>query len=160
MGGRNLKSVAERCTRDIAVTADNVLQYKNLMLDYWLNKRIARQSLVLWRERCLSQAECFQAFMKGISDLIRPKWIRMFSPGGLAVESSPRIADTLSDELQMLISGSVNPVDLEVAEPPARLPEFEFSRQDLRANCVYGGGYNAERESIKVSRGTVMCCVS
>eukprot|EP00960_Hanusia_phi_P025808 745895-Hanusia_phi.AAC.2 len=80
---RYLQSQAEFGIRDIAVTADNVLQYKNLMLDYWLNKRIARQS---------------QAFMRGISDLITPKWIRMFSP----------------DELQMLISGSVNPVDLAV----------------------------------------------
>ena len=47
------------------------------------------------------------ALMRGLGDLIRPAWIRMFSP----------------DELQMLVSGSTQPVDL----------------QDLRSNSVYGG---------------------
>ena len=45
--------------------------------------------------------------MRGLGDLIRPDWIRMFSP----------------DELQMLVSGSTQPVDL----------------KDLRSNCVYTG---------------------
>ena len=54
----------------------------------WLRRRIAYQS---------------QALMRGLADLIRPEWIRMFSP----------------DELQMLISGSV---------------------QVGSSVCVYGGG--------------------
>eukprot|EP00293_Proteomonas_sulcata_P020158 CAMPEP_0184314510 /NCGR_PEP_ID=MMETSP1049-20130417/74919_1 /TAXON_ID=77928 /ORGANISM="Proteomonas sulcata, Strain CCMP704" /LENGTH=632 /DNA_ID=CAMNT_0026632461 /DNA_START=46 /DNA_END=1944 /DNA_ORIENTATION=- len=88
---------------NIAVTADNVLRYKNLVSDYWLNRRIQQQS---------------QAFMRGLSDLVKPEWIRMFSP----------------DELQMIISGSVQKIDL----------------QDLRANCVYGGGYSEEHESVQL----------
>jgi hypothetical protein len=53
--------------------------------------------------------------MRGLADLIRPDWIRMFSP----------------DELQMVISGSVQELDL----------------NDLRSNCNYGGGYHDNHPS-------------
>eukprot|EP00286_Rhodomonas_abbreviata_P029160 CAMPEP_0181295514 /NCGR_PEP_ID=MMETSP1101-20121128/4191_1 /TAXON_ID=46948 /ORGANISM="Rhodomonas abbreviata, Strain Caron Lab Isolate" /LENGTH=1052 /DNA_ID=CAMNT_0023400277 /DNA_START=89 /DNA_END=3247 /DNA_ORIENTATION=+ len=86
----------------IPVTPDNVLRYKNLVSDYWLNRRIQQQS---------------QAFMRGISDLMEPEWLRMFSP----------------DELQMIISGSVQPIDLE----------------DWRRNCVYGG-YTEDHDSVQL----------
>jgi len=85
-----------------AVTRDNVLRYKNLVSDYWLNRRIRDHS---------------QAFMRGLSDIVQPDWIRMFSP----------------EELQMIISGSVKPIDV----------------QDLRAHCVYGGGYTDEHPSVE-----------
>jgi len=86
----------------VAVTADNVLRYKNLVSDYWLNRRIQQQS---------------QAFMRGLSDLMDQEWLRMFSP----------------EELQMIISGSVQPVDI----------------QDLRRHCVYGG-YTPDHESVQL----------
>lgn len=52
------------------------------------------------------------AFKQGVSDVIELDWIRMFSPR----------------ELQVLISGIDNPVDLE----------------DLRKHTVYSGGYTGE----------------
>lgn len=94
--------------KDMAVTANNIVQYKALISDYWLTRRIAHQS---------------HALMRGLGDLIRPEWIRMFSP----------------DELQMLISGSVQAVDL----------------KDLRSNCVYGGGYHDNHPSVEIFWGVV-----
>lgn len=89
--------------KDMPVTANNVVQYKALISDYWLTRRIAHQS---------------HALMRGLGDLIRPDWIRMFSP----------------DELQMLVSGSTQPVDL----------------KDLRSNCVYTGGYHDSHPSVEI----------
>ena len=89
--------------KDMPVTANNIVQYKALISDYWLRRRIAHQS---------------HALMRGLGDLIRPDWIRMFKP----------------DELQMLISGSLQELDL----------------ADLRTHCVYGGGYHDSHPSVEI----------
>mmetsp|Transcript_19064 Transcript_19064/g.52535 ORF Transcript_19064/g.52535 Transcript_19064/m.52535 type:complete len:206 (+) Transcript_19064:1204-1821(+) len=66
----------------VAVTRDNVLRYRHLVCDYWLNRRI--------------RAQC-EAFMRGLRDLVRPEWIRAFTPL----------------ELQTLLAGANKLIDLE-----------------------------------------------
>ena len=50
--------------------------------DYWLNRRIKAQS---------------EAFMRGLRDLVRPEWIRAFSP--LELQVRPRTRPSRTPEL-------------------------------------------------------------
>ncbi|KAJ1492532.1 hypothetical protein T484DRAFT_1770889 [Baffinella frigidus] len=102
--------------KNVPVTADNVLKYKNLVADWWLNRRIQQQSKAFMRG--LQQSKACMRNLQVSKDLVQPEWIRMFSP----------------DELQMMISGSTLPVDID----------------DLRGNCVYGGGYSEEHATVKI----------
>ncbi|KIY44521.1 HECT-domain-containing protein [Fistulina hepatica ATCC 64428] len=66
----------------IPVTKENRLQYINLVSHFRLRRQIKRQS---------------DAFFEGLSEIIDPKWIRMFN----------------QQELQMLIGGDHAPVDVD-----------------------------------------------
>ncbi|EMD40028.1 hypothetical protein CERSUDRAFT_46274 [Gelatoporia subvermispora B] len=67
---------------NIAVTRENRLQYIYLVSHFRLTKQIKRQS---------------EAFFEGLSELIDPKWIRMFN----------------QQELQILLGGVNSPIDLD-----------------------------------------------
>ncbi|CCM05435.1 uncharacterized protein FIBRA_07654 [Fibroporia radiculosa] len=67
---------------NIAVSKENRLQYIYLVSHYRLSKQIKRQS---------------EAFFEGLSEMIDPKWLRMFN----------------QQELQILLGGVNAPVDLE-----------------------------------------------
>jgi ubiquitin-protein ligase E3 C len=67
--------------RDVPVTNDNRIRYIYLVADWKLNKQISAASA---------------AFMRGLQDLIRPEWLRMFN----------------QEELQRIISGSTADLDL------------------------------------------------
>ncbi|KDR68225.1 hypothetical protein GALMADRAFT_161130 [Galerina marginata CBS 339.88] len=67
---------------EIAVTKENRLRYINLSARYRLNVQLKRQS---------------EAFLEGLSQLIQPKWLKMFNPR----------------ELQILIGGTFAPTDLD-----------------------------------------------
>ncbi|KZT00431.1 HECT-domain-containing protein [Laetiporus sulphureus 93-53] len=67
---------------NIAVTRENKLQYIYLVSHYRLNKQIKKQS---------------EAFFEGLSDMIDPKWLRMFN----------------QQELQILLGGVNSPIDLD-----------------------------------------------
>ncbi|EKM53845.1 uncharacterized protein PHACADRAFT_260396 [Phanerochaete carnosa HHB-10118-sp] len=66
----------------IPVTRENRLQYIYLISHYRLNKQIKRQS---------------DAFFEGLSEMIDPKWLRMFN----------------QQELQILLGGVNSPIDLD-----------------------------------------------
>ncbi|KDR68230.1 hypothetical protein GALMADRAFT_78846 [Galerina marginata CBS 339.88] len=66
----------------IAVTRENKLRYINLSASYRLNEQIKAQS---------------EAFVGGLSQSIKPRWLKMFNPR----------------ELQMLIGGIFAPIDLD-----------------------------------------------
>ena len=65
----------------VPVTNQNRIRYIYLVANYWLNQQIDKQC---------------RAFFKGLSDLIDPKWLRMFN----------------QEELQILIGGASVPIDL------------------------------------------------
>ncbi|KAI1794750.1 HECT-domain-containing protein [Ganoderma leucocontextum] len=67
---------------NITVTRDNRLQYIYLIAHYRLTKQIKKQSA---------------AFFEGLSEIIDPKWLRMFN----------------QQELQILLGGVNSPIDLE-----------------------------------------------
>ncbi|KAI3426511.1 hypothetical protein D9Q98_008876 [Chlorella vulgaris] len=67
---------------DVAVTGDNRLAYIHRVADYRLNKQIR---------------EATAAFLKGLHELIKPEWVRMFN----------------EEELQMLISGGQQGLDID-----------------------------------------------
>lgn len=67
---------------EISVTRENRLQYIYLVCHYRLNRQIKRQS---------------QAFFDGLSDIIDPKWLRMFN----------------QQELQILIGGTNASIDID-----------------------------------------------
>ncbi|KAJ6620089.1 HECT-domain-containing protein [Mycena sp. CBHHK59/15] len=67
---------------NIAVTKENRLQYIYLISHYRLSKQIKLQS---------------EAFFEGLSEMIDPKWLKMFN----------------QQELQILIGGTDSPVDLD-----------------------------------------------
>ncbi|KAH7906909.1 HECT-domain-containing protein [Hygrophoropsis aurantiaca] len=67
---------------NVAVTRENRLQYIYLVSHYRLSKQIKLQS---------------EAFFEGLSDMIDPKWLRMFN----------------QQELQILLGGVNAPIDLE-----------------------------------------------
>ncbi|CAG8517471.1 9293_t:CDS:10 [Acaulospora colombiana] len=67
---------------EMPVTNSNRIRYIYLMADYRLNKQIERQC---------------KAFFRGLSDLIEPKWLRMFN----------------QQELQILVGGAYIPINLE-----------------------------------------------
>ncbi|THH16719.1 hypothetical protein EW146_g3984 [Bondarzewia mesenterica] len=67
---------------NMPVTSDNKLEYIYRMSHYRLTKQIKRQS---------------EAFFEGLSDIIDPKWLRMFN----------------QQELQVLLGGVDSPVDLD-----------------------------------------------
>jgi len=67
---------------NIAVTRENRLQYIYLVSHYRLNTQIRQQS---------------EAFFSGLSDIIDPKWLRMFN----------------QQELQILIGGVEDPIDID-----------------------------------------------
>ncbi|KDQ20978.1 hypothetical protein BOTBODRAFT_26989 [Botryobasidium botryosum FD-172 SS1] len=67
---------------NIAVSRDNRLQYIYLVSHYRLNVQIRQQS---------------EAFFSGLSDIIDPKWLRMFN----------------QQELQILIGGVEDPIDID-----------------------------------------------
>ncbi|CAG8467468.1 14682_t:CDS:10 [Acaulospora morrowiae] len=103
---------------DIPVTNENRIRYIYLMANYRLNKQIERQC---------------KSFFRGLSDLIKPKWLRMFNQVSLSLKFDPLIR-TLQDasvienslfskqqELQILVGGAYIPINLE----------------DLRRNTVY-----------------------
>ncbi|TPX33541.1 hypothetical protein SeMB42_g07460 [Synchytrium endobioticum] len=69
------------CGASVPVTNENRIRYIYLVANYWLNQQIGRQC---------------RAFFKGLSDLIDPKWLRMFN----------------QEELQILIGGASIPIDL------------------------------------------------
>ncbi|GJP39043.1 hypothetical protein CLOM_g23436 [Closterium sp. NIES-68] len=66
----------------IAVTNENKLQYIHAVADYKLNRQMAA---------------VVAAFLRGLSDLIRPEWLRLFSP----------------KEFNQLLSGGEQDVDVE-----------------------------------------------
>ncbi|GJE97910.1 HECT-domain-containing protein [Phanerochaete sordida] len=66
----------------VPVTRENRLQYIYLVSHYRLNKQIKRQS---------------DAFFEGLSEMIDPKWLRMFN----------------QQELQILLGGVNSPIDLD-----------------------------------------------
>ncbi|KAJ3034415.1 hypothetical protein HDV00_005035 [Rhizophlyctis rosea] len=65
----------------VPVTNENRIRYIYLVANYRLNIQIERQT---------------RAFFRGLSDLIDPKWLRMFN----------------QQELQMLIGGTTSPIDI------------------------------------------------
>jgi len=67
---------------NIAVTRENRLQYIHLVSHYRLTKQIKLQS---------------EAFFEGLSEMIDPKWLRMFN----------------QQEVQILLGGVNSPVDLD-----------------------------------------------
>ncbi|KAG6816046.1 hypothetical protein H0H93_008491, partial [Arthromyces matolae] len=67
---------------NVAVTKENRLQYIQLVSHYRLTKQIRRQS---------------DAFFEGLSEMIDPKWIRMFN----------------QQEIQILLGGVNKPIDFE-----------------------------------------------
>ncbi|RUS15775.1 hypothetical protein BC937DRAFT_92006, partial [Endogone sp. FLAS-F59071] len=68
--------------RNIPVTNANRIRYIHLMADYRLNTQIDRQC---------------RAFLRGLTDLVEPKWLRMFN----------------QQELQILLGGASTPIDIE-----------------------------------------------
>lgn len=79
--------------RQIAVTAENRIQYVYLVADYRLNRRIAAQTA---------------AFVRGLEEMLPRHWLNMFGP----------------DELQMLISGAEEAIDVEDMRRNADLRGF------------------------------------
>ncbi|EIN13090.1 HECT-domain-containing protein [Punctularia strigosozonata HHB-11173 SS5] len=67
---------------NVPVTRENKLQYIYLVSNYRLNRQIKRQS---------------EAFFEGLSEMIDPKWLRMFN----------------QQEVQILISGVNSPIDID-----------------------------------------------
>jgi len=67
---------------NVAVTRENRLQYIYLVSHYRLSKQIKQQS---------------DAFFEGLSEMIDPKWLRMFN----------------QQELQILLGGVDSPIDLD-----------------------------------------------
>ncbi|KAH9920431.1 uncharacterized protein B0H18DRAFT_1191801 [Fomitopsis serialis] len=67
---------------NIAITRENRLQYIYLVSHYRLTKQIKKQS---------------EAFFEGLSEMIKPRWLRMFN----------------QQELQILLGGVNSPIDLD-----------------------------------------------
>ena len=67
--------------QDIPVTKSNRLKYIHLVCNYKLNSRLAKQS---------------QAFVKGLGDVLDPKWLSMFN----------------QTEMQALVGGAPVPIDI------------------------------------------------
>jgi len=67
---------------NVAVTRENRMQYIYLVSNYRLNSQIRFQS---------------EAFFEGLSDIIDPKWLRMFN----------------QQELQILVGGTEDPIDVD-----------------------------------------------
>ncbi|KAJ9122361.1 hypothetical protein QFC22_001783 [Naganishia vaughanmartiniae] len=77
---------------DIAVTRLNRMEYIQLVCDYKLNRQIAPQC---------------EAFFSGLSDIIDPKWLRMYD----------------QMELQTLIGGTLSPIDVDDLERNCAMPD-------------------------------------
>ncbi|CAI7790013.1 unnamed protein product, partial [Closterium sp. NIES-53] len=132
----------------IAVTNENKLQYIHAVADYKLNRQMAA---------------VVAAFLRGLSDLIQPEWLRLFSP----------------KEFNQLLSGGEQDVDVEdlkaqTARPqaqcvclcsvcmclPAPCPspcdqllsggEQDVDVEDLRVHTRYSGGYTESDRTIKM----------
>ena len=67
---------------EIAVTNENRIRYIYMVANYKLNLQIAKQS---------------NAFLRGLSDLISPHWLRLFN----------------ARELDVLVSGAERPIDID-----------------------------------------------
>ncbi|KJP87635.1 hypothetical protein AK88_02663 [Plasmodium fragile] len=87
--------------RNIPVDDKNKKQYIKLYINYKFKKMVRKKT---------------QAFLKGLSELIPTKWLKLFN----------------AHELKTLISGNDKCFDVD----------------DLRRNVVYGGGYNANSETV------------
>lgn len=79
---------------NVPVTTSNKMEYIQLVCDYKLNKRIAPQC---------------KAFFEGLSDIIDPKWLRMFD----------------QQELQTLIGGTESPIDVDDLQKNTVMPDGE-----------------------------------
>lgn len=87
--------------RNIPVDDSNKKLYIKLYINYKFKKMVQKKT---------------QAFLKGLSELIPTKWLKLFN----------------AHELKTLISGNDKCFDVD----------------DLRRNVVYGGGYNANSETV------------
>jgi len=79
---------------NIAVTRANRMEYIQLVCDYKLNRQIAPQC---------------EAFFNGLSDIIDPKWLRMFD----------------QQELQTLVGGTESPIDVDDLQRNTAMPDGE-----------------------------------